>query len=129
MAGTVSGKGQTVGNNWLGDAGMGDGAPIPSQIADKLRGRGFASFDSFRKAVWKAASDNAELKKQFSNQNQGNIENRKSPFVRKSERVGGRKRYELHHVNPISNDGSVYNIDNIRVMTPKRHIETHKEGN
>src|SRR5471030_3118071 len=129
MPGTVSGKGQTVGNNWLGDAGMGDGAPIPSQIADKLRGREFASFDSFRKAVWKAASDNAELKKQFSNQNQGNIENRKSPFVRKSERVGGRKRYELHHVNPISNDGSVYNIDNIRVMTPKRHIETHKEGN
>ncbi|MDM7192067.1 S-type pyocin domain-containing protein, partial [Klebsiella pneumoniae] len=44
MPGTVSGKGQNVGNNWMG-ASTGDGAPVPSQIADKLRGKTFGSFD------------------------------------------------------------------------------------
>ncbi|MDV0942321.1 S-type pyocin domain-containing protein, partial [Klebsiella pneumoniae] len=30
MPGTVSGKGQNVGNNWMGGASTGDGAPVPS---------------------------------------------------------------------------------------------------
>jgi hypothetical protein len=34
-------------------ASTGDGAPVPSQIADKLRGKTFGSFDSFRQAFWK----------------------------------------------------------------------------
>lgn len=126
MPGTVSGKGQEVGDNWLGDAGTNLGAPIPSQVADKLRGRTFSSFDAFRRAVWKAVSDTPELREQFKNQNQANIINGKSPFTRKSERVGGRKRHELHHVVPISKGGAVYDIDNIAVMTPRRHIEVHK---
>ncbi|WP_109220751.1 hypothetical protein [Klebsiella pneumoniae] len=35
----------------------------------------------------------------------------KSPFVRKSERVGERKRYELHHLKRIKDDGAVYDVD------------------
>ncbi|WP_324251945.1 hypothetical protein [Klebsiella pneumoniae] len=37
--------------------------------------------------------------------------NKASPFVRKSERVGERKRYELHHLKRIKDDGAVYDVD------------------
>jgi len=52
----VSGKGQQVGEGWLNKAGQELDAPIPVQIADKLRGRKFADFDSFRKAFWQEVS-------------------------------------------------------------------------
>ncbi|HGH4642740.1 TPA: HNH endonuclease signature motif containing protein [Enterobacter asburiae] len=51
-----------------------------------------------------------------------------SPFPPEAEQVGGRTRYELHHITPIKDGGDVYNIDNIRILTPKRHIDLHKNG-
>ncbi|MGB5828991.1 MAG: hypothetical protein WBH22_21410 [Pseudomonas mandelii] len=33
---------------------------------------------------------------------------------------------ELHHVNQISKDGEIFDMDNIRIVTPKRHSEIHK---
>ncbi|EBQ7726899.1 klebicin D activity protein, partial [Salmonella enterica] len=128
MPGKVSGKGEPVGEGWLNNAGKDLGAPIPSQIADKLRGREFANFNSFRGAFWKAVSDTPELSKQFKEGSLGSIKLGKLSFVRKSERVGGRIKHELHHVKPISEGGGVYDVDNLRVMTPKRHIEVHKKN-
>lgn len=127
LPGKASGKGEKVGEKWLNIAGKELGAPIPSQIADKLRGREFENFDAFRRAVWTEVGKNPELIKQFRGNNQGNLKNGYSPFTPKSERVGGRTRYELHHVKPISEGGAVYDIDGIRVTTPKRHIELHKK--
>ncbi len=37
--GVITGREQKVEGDWLSRAGQGMGAPIPSQIADKLRGR------------------------------------------------------------------------------------------
>jgi len=34
-------------------------------------------------------------------------------------------KYELHHVEQIGLGGDVYDLDNIRIVTPKRHIEIH----
>ncbi len=51
----------------------------------------------------------------------------KAPSPRESEQVGGRVKYELHHVKPIDIWGAVYDINNMRVLTPKRHIDTHKQ--
>lgn len=126
LPGKVTGKGEQVGDGWLDKAGEELGSPIPSQIADKLRGREFSNFDSFRRAVWQEVGKDPSLNKQFKLQNQANLKKSKSPFVRKSERVGERKRYELHHLKRIKDDGAVYDVDNIRVMTPKRHIDIHK---
>ncbi|EJU5353318.1 cell envelope integrity protein TolA [Salmonella enterica] len=128
MPGKASGKGEPVGEGWLNNAGKDLGSPIPSQIADKLRGREFANFDAFRRAFWKAVSDAPELSKQFKEGSLGSIKLGKSSFVRKNERVGGRIKHELHHVKPISEGGEVYDVDNLRVMTPKRHIEVHKKN-
>ncbi|AYA08440.1 klebicin B [Rahnella aquatilis] len=128
MPGTVSGKGQPVGDNWLGNAGVGDGAPLPSQITDKLRGRTFRNFDAFRQAFWSEVGKDPILNKQFKAGNLGNMQAGKAPVPREVEQVGGRVKYELHHIEQIKNSGSVYDIDNLRVTTPKRHIEIHKEG-
>lgn len=52
----------------------------------------------------------------------------KAPKARKLDAAGKRTSFEIHHVNEISKGGDVYNIDNLRVMTPKRHVDIHKGG-
>lgn len=49
-----------------------------------------------------------------------------APYPVTEEQVGGRETFELHHVKPVSQDGGVYDMDNIRVTTPKRHIDIHR---
>ncbi|WP_330999766.1 HNH endonuclease signature motif containing protein [Pseudomonas aeruginosa] len=50
-----------------------------------------------------------------------------SPFTPKAEQAGNRDKYEIHHVVQISQGGAVYDIDNLRVMTPKMHIQIHSK--
>ncbi len=128
MPGTASGNGKGVGDNWLGKSVNGNGAPIPSQIADKLRGRKFDSFDSFRRALWSEVGKEPTLSSQFKGNNKKALSKGYSPFPPEAEQVGGRTRYELHHITPIKDGGAVYDVDNIGVLTPKRHIELHKNG-
>ncbi|MEP8890710.1 S-type pyocin domain-containing protein [Enterobacter roggenkampii] len=127
IPGTASGKGQPQGDNWLDGAGEGEGVPVPAQVADKLRGRTFSSFDSFRRAFWIAVSQDPELAKQLNNASLGQTKLGKSTFVKKGERAGKRLKHELHHKKSIQDGGEVYDIDNIRVLTPKRHVEIHKK--
>ncbi|EAN0886514.1 colicin-D [Salmonella enterica] len=126
LPGKVTGKGQGTGENWLNDADKGTGVPIPSRIADKLRGREFANFDAFRKALWTEVGKDPELLKQFRESNKRNLMKSYSPFPVPSEQVGGRIRFELHHIKRVTDGGAVYDIDNIRVVTPKHHIEIHR---
>ncbi|PKA68001.1 S-type pyocin [Pseudomonas baetica] len=129
--GIATGNGQVVSGNWLGAASTPEGAPIPAQIADKLRGREFSSFKAFRRAFWKAVAADSDLDNKFTQINKLDIRKGISPVADKSERVGGRVKLEIHHVNPISEGGSVYDIDNLKILTPKQHIGTHtkKETN
>ncbi|MDP9688517.1 UNVERIFIED_ORG: hypothetical protein J2W82_002173 [Pseudomonas mohnii] len=126
--GVTSGAGESISGNWIGTASTPEGAPIPAQIADKLRGREFASFNAFRREFWKAVANDDVLINQFTLFNRFDIKNGLSPSVHPSEQVGGRKKLEIHHVIPISEGGSVYDIDNLRVLTPKQHIATHSKG-
>ncbi|HGJ5866580.1 MAG TPA: HNH endonuclease signature motif containing protein, partial [Arsenophonus nasoniae] len=103
------------------------GAPIPSQIADKLRGKEFASFDQFRKTFWQEVAKDPELSGQFKGINQSGMRDGLSPFSPKNEQVGGREKYEIHHIKPIKDGGEVYNLDNLSVLTPKRHISIHSK--
>lgn len=124
--GKVTGKGQKVGDKWLEDAGKGNGVPIPDRIADKLRGQKFNNIDEFRRKLWEEVSKDPELLKQFKKQNQGNLKAAKAPAPPKGERVGGRIKYEIHHETRIVDGGEVYDIDNMRIVTPKRHIDIHR---
>ncbi|WP_236127649.1 S-type pyocin domain-containing protein [Cedecea colo] len=123
--GQVTGKGQKVSGIWLSDANTGNGSSVPSQIADRLRGRTFANFDQFRKAFWLEVSKDPELSSQFRGSNKIHIRNGSSPFTRELDRAGGRERYEIHHIIPISKGGDVYNVDNMGITSPKRHIDIH----
>ena len=124
--GQVTGKGQKISGIWLSDANTGNGSPIPSQIADRLRGQTFTEFDQFRKAFWLEVSRDPVLLEQFNRGNIGNIKVGKAPSPRENEQVGGKVKYEIHHINPIVEGGEVYNIDNMGIVTPKRHIEIHR---
>jgi len=126
--GVATGVGQPVFGNWLGSAAQGDGAPVPSQIADQLRGREFRNFRAFREAFWKAVANDSELIKQFNNSSALEMKKGREPFVRKADRVGGQVKLELHHFVHISRGGEVMDIDNIRVVTPKQHGAIHAEG-
>ncbi|WP_223597282.1 HNH endonuclease signature motif containing protein, partial [Pseudomonas sp. BF-RE-02] len=112
---------------WLAGASTGQGSPIPTRIADVLRGQKFRDFDAFRKAFWTAVGNDAELLGQFKASNQSFVLGGNSPFAPKTGRNGGNARYELHHIEHIQHGGAVFDIDNLRVMTPKQHATTHKE--
>ncbi|XSS63204.1 S-type pyocin domain-containing protein [Pseudomonas sp. B11] len=128
--GIATGVGQPVSGIWLGAASQPEGAPIPSQIADQLRGRQFKNFKEFRGALWTAVGADAILSKQFKGANSVLVQGGTSPFTIPSEQVGGRGQFEIHHVIPLKDNGALYDIENMRIMTPKQHIKTHskKEG-
>ncbi len=126
-SGIVTGQGQDVFGIWLAGAGTGLGAPIPKRIVDQLRGQKFNSFDDFRAALWTAAGNDPELLSQFKPTNQDWLSKGNSPFAPKAERNGKNGRYEIHHIEHIQNGGAVYDVDNLCIVTPKRHAEIHKE--
>ncbi|PKE27834.1 HNH nuclease [Rahnella sp. AA] len=88
--------------------------------------RTFGSFDSFRRAFWKAVAYDPELSKQFDPNSLDTMKNGRAPYVRKQDRVGKRVKIELHHKQEISKDGDVYNVDNLNAVTPKDLIEIQK---
>ncbi|WP_208717366.1 S-type pyocin domain-containing protein [Pantoea cypripedii] len=126
LPGKVTGTGADVEGTWLAGASEGLGSPVPTRIADRLRDREFSSFDAFRKAFWQEVAADPELAAQFSDFMQGRMKNGSSPRVRNGENAGKRVTHDLHHVELISEGGEVYNVDNIRVVTPRNHVEIHK---
>ncbi|WP_338019409.1 hypothetical protein [Pseudomonas alvandae] len=122
------GFGQPVSGIWLGEAARTTGAAIPDRIADQLRGRAFANFHRFREAFWRAVAADEELRQQFTRGNLDRMRDGSSPYAIGKDQVGGRKVFELHHEITIAKGGDVYGLNNIYVLTPRRHIELHKEN-
>jgi hypothetical protein len=77
----------------------------------------------FRAAFWRAAADDPELAGQFSASNRSLMSQGQAPFVPESQQFGGRFRYELHHIVPVSRGGAEFDPDNIVVVTPRDHQE------
>ncbi|MCV4341889.1 S-type pyocin domain-containing protein [Pseudomonas capsici] len=127
MPGVVRGEGQTVSGSWLGPLAEGEGAPIPKQIAEQLRGKQFSDFSRFREAFWKLVADDELLVSQFSSENKVLMQKGYAPYTPKRQSVGERKVFEIHHIDFISNGGAVYDLDNMRILTPARHIKLHSE--
>jgi len=124
--GTVTGQGQDVIGIWLAGAGIGLGVPVPSQIADQLRGREFKDFDYFRQTFWELVAKDPELSQQFNERNLKGMLNGLAPVTPRAGHAGKRIAFELHHIELIKDGGAVYDTDNINVVTPRRHIDIHR---
>ncbi|WP_434677497.1 S-type pyocin domain-containing protein [Pseudomonas sp. R1-18] len=124
MPGVVSGDGQDVSAGWLGLT-EGEGAPIPKQIADQMRGRKFSSFSSFRRTFWKLVAADPILSTSFTYLDLERMKKGYAPYVPMDQRVGGRKKFEIHHIHFISNGGAVYDVNNLLIVSPKYHINLH----
>lgn len=125
--GVATGEGKTISGSekWLEAASSDLGAPVPSQIADKLRGQEFSNFDAFRTAFWKAVAEDSALLSQFTRGNQALIKKGYAPFTIPEEQVGGRKTFEIQHNERIVDGGEVFDMDNLSVATPRRYIDIH----
>ncbi|PHM52363.1 colicin-like bacteriocin tRNase domain-containing protein [Xenorhabdus hominickii] len=126
--GIATGDGTDVGEKWLENVSKQLGSPIPKEIADKLRGKKFSSFDKLREAIWTEVGITPKLAQNVKTKaNKKAIAKGRAPFARTKDQVGGRKKLELHHVDEIQHGGEVYNVDNLRVVTPKHHIKIHSK--
>lgn len=109
-----------VTGQWLkGTSGV--AGSIPGQVAEKLAGRQFSNFNQFREAFWKEVASDSVLAPQFSNANQRLMLQGRAPFVPPGQRAEGQFTYVLHHKTPIARGGSVYDMNNILVTTPRFH--------
>ncbi|WP_409309709.1 S-type pyocin domain-containing protein [Pseudomonas putida] len=125
-AGTSTGHGAQVSDTWRKEAASLEGAPIPAQIAELLKSREFRNFDAFRRQFWKAVANDPELSKQFYEMSLSRMrKNGYSPIVDFPDSHLSQKTFILHHVIPISEGGGVYDMDNIRIVTPLSHNSIH----
>jgi len=129
IPGVASGYGEAVTENWLRDTAGGQGAPIPSSIANQLKGRTFSSFDGLRQAIWLAVSKDQGLSIRLVPFQLAELLKRQAPYAPESGWIGKRVKYEIHHKHWISDGGDVYDLDNLTIMTPRDHIETHRKSN
>jgi hypothetical protein len=120
--GVTSGSGTKLEGPWL--SGNTE-ASIPAQVADLLRGRTFSTFDEFRRALWKAVASVPELASEFSAESLARVRVGLAPMAPRGERGRCSEVFNLHHPRRIADGGEVYDVDNMMVVTPRRHDELH----
>ncbi|QRK12842.1 hypothetical protein JQX13_24100 [Archangium violaceum] len=98
-----------------GNAGL-----VPKDVASKLEGRTFQSFDDFRGEFWKAVSE-TRYASEFSASNQTLMRSGYAPYVVEGQQLGEWAVYELHHMESIHQGGSVYDLSNLMITTPRFH--------
>lgn len=107
----------------------GNGAPVPAHIADKLRGRKYNNFGEFREDFWHEVSRDPVLVEQFEARNQANIRGGSTPWSPNAGYYYGPnmivKKFQIHHHVAIGQGGEVYDLDNLRIVTPRLHDEIH----
>ena len=110
------------GESWLKGTSSNAGK-VPKQIANKLNGKKFNSFNEFRNAFWKEVALDPVLSKQFPPGARTLMKDGKAPYANLNEQVGKRGVYELDHNIEIQNGGNIYDLNNIIVRTPNNHIK------
>jgi hypothetical protein len=88
-----------------------------------MRGMRFNNWRSFRETFWKTVSRDAGISGEFSAVNQARMQNGLAPFVEGGQSVGGGANavLQLNHIEPIEQGGSLYDFDNIEIVTPFAH--------
>ena len=95
---------------------------IPKEIGEKLNRRAFNNFDEFRVALWKEIG-NSKYANEFSDSNISRMKKGLAPKVMQSQAYGKLASYLIHHKKPIHDEGSVYDLNNLVISTPRMHLE------
>lgn len=127
LPGIVSGLGGNIDSDWQATASRSLGSPIPSVVADALRGRQYAEFRNLKRAIWREMAKHPEIVNSMNERNIELIRQGKAPIAPESEQKGGRLWYEIHHITPISKGGDVYGVDNLGFNTPANHDKIHSK--
>jgi len=101
---------------------------VPKEVLKKLKLKKFKNFDAFRKAFWREVSRHPKLVKRFNAFNSKNVSRMKkglAPFVPLNQRVGKLKQFTLHHKKRIADGGSVYDLSNLLIASPRYHKFVH----
>jgi len=100
-------------------------APVPRQVADRLRGRAFKHFDDFRHAFWQAAVAVPELASQFSAANRRLMTGGEAPKAPPAEQTAESSIFHLLHIDQRPN---AYDVDGMRIFSPLRYHQTRHYG-
>ena len=127
-AGKATGSGVNIKDTWLRGTERNAGF-FPKSIADKMRNKNYSNFEDFKKDFWKNIANDAEASKQFKNDaaSMNEMRNGRAPFANASQQLNCSaarcKKYNIHHQTPINQGGSVYDVDNLIIVTPRYHKE------
>lgn len=109
---------ETIDGRWLDEDTV--EAPIPEQVASRLRGRRFANSGEFRRAFWIAVSQ-SDLARQFTARDLWRMRRGLAPIAPRSQWYGRQRAYIVHHRRTIASGGAVYDMSNMLIVTPDRH--------
>ncbi|MBD2080440.1 hypothetical protein [Leptolyngbya sp. FACHB-17] len=97
---------------------------IPGQIARQLRGKDFKNFDEFRATFWKLVAQDSKLSQGWEDpENLKRMKEGKAPYAPRNGRTGKEISYQLDHSDDLQYGGGVYDMDSIRIVTPRFHDE------
>ncbi|MEE1922218.1 S-type pyocin domain-containing protein [Pseudomonas sp. 148P] len=124
--GVVSGTGQAATVSWWQASTQPGGAGIPAKAAATLRGKAFASFAGFERALWQAISQEAAPGWDFSEPNQRRIADGLAPYAPKSSWVGQRRELEVRYLQGALGTAP-YDLDQISLQTPASAVGVRPE--
>lgn len=94
---------------------------VPGQIARRMQEMHFDNFRQFRETFWKFVEQDKNLREGWKADNLDRMRQGKAPFAPGTERVGSERVYQLDHSHDLQHGGGVYDLDSIRIVTPRSH--------
>ncbi|MGF6328096.1 hypothetical protein ABH909_000974 [Pseudomonas sp. BS3782 TE3695] len=114
----ATGNGQPTTNDLRGLTRQGNPAAIPSQLADRLRGRQFISADDFKKDFWKTTAKDKDLSRSLYDLNAKRMEKGYAPIAKKSDWVGDSRKFDLRYLEQPTAARDTYNFDEMGIVGP-----------
>ncbi len=104
---------------------MQNGALIPDQVAQKLKGKQFSSFNALREAIWMTVAATPELVRQFEGSNVALMKAGRPPVLPPDTPGSNPEIWHIHHEPPISEGGLVYDLSALRILRRSTHDARH----
>nr|WP_312203703.1 S-type pyocin domain-containing protein [Pseudomonas monteilii] len=105
LPGVASGNGVVTPDRVLDAATTAAGAPIPTRIAERLKGRRFSRFDRLREAIWMEIAADEVFTQHLDFLDADNMRNGVAPYAPENQWVGRRMKIEIHHKHEIASGG------------------------